>query len=69
MIMARALEKASKNMLIERLDIQYNTETDEVKGYLVLSHVVDGRLEHNCTLVQIEYEIHTDGTICRKDGE
>lgn len=58
--MARALEKASKNMKIDRLDIQYNTKSDQTVGYCTLTWVEHGELNRD---IQTVYCIKEDGTV------
>lgn len=62
MIMARALEKASKNMCIDSLDIQYNTISDDYTGYVTLTWVDHGIWDRD---IEIKYMIKTDGTISK----
>lgn len=60
MIMAKALEKASSNLRIDVLDIQYNTIDDSYTGYVTYTYVDHGVWNRD---IQSKYEIHTDGTV------
>lgn len=62
MIMARALENASKNMCIDSLDIQYSTISDEYTGYVFLTRVERGEWQRD---IQSKYMIKTDGTVSK----
>lgn len=62
LIMARALEKASKNMSIDTLDIQYNTISDDYTGYVTLTWVDHGEWNRD---IQSKYVIRMDGTVER----
>lgn len=61
--MARALEKASVNMRIDVLDIQYNTVDDSYTGFVTYTFVDHGEWNRD---IQTKYEIHTDGTISKE---
>ena len=61
MIMARALEKASKNMCIDVLDVQYSTKSEEYTGYLTLTWVDHGEWDRK---IQSQYVIKSNGTVC-----
>ena len=60
LIMARALEKASKNMCIDVLHIVYNEKCDEYTGYLTLTLVEQGEWNRD---IQNKYVIRPNGTI------
>lgn len=60
LIMAKALEKASKNMCIDVLDIQYSTKTEEYTGYLTLTWVCNGEWDRK---IQRQYVIKSNGTV------
>jgi len=62
LIMAKALEKASKNMSIDTLDMQYNTISDDYTGYVTLTWVDHGEWNRD---IQSKYVIKTDGTVTR----
>ena len=66
MIMAKALEKASKNMKIDVLSIQYTTKTDEYIGHLLLTLVVTGVWNRT---VQSCYLIKSDGSVQLEDDQ
>ena len=60
LIMAKALEKASKNMIIDVLSIQYIIDTGNI-GYCTLTLVEkNGKLNRD---IQSKYMIKEDGTV------